>query len=62
MTKNEIFETYGKAKNGDRKAQDAIVAEHKVAYPNNYYHDVDDLRGKTDFKQTLHTMYLHLYR
>lgn len=62
LDKNEVFDVYGKALKGDRKAQDVIVTLHRKAFPDHHLHMYDNLRSETNFKETLHMMYLHLYR
>ena len=64
MTKNEIFELYKLVQQKDREAEKKLIAEHKKAYPRHSFHKGIGPHPKTDpyYRNTLHTMYLHLYK
>jgi hypothetical protein len=55
MSKNEIFELYGKVLKGDIPSKKTFIDLYKSAYPNNwwFYNEPN--------KENLHIMYLHLY-
>jgi hypothetical protein len=63
MTKDEIFELYKKVQKRDKSAEDMLIAQHKLKYPDNYFHK-NGLNRSTaiDYRSELHVMYLHLYR
>lgn len=57
MTKDELFELYGRVQKKDKVAEDLLIAEHKKHWP--HHHPVH--RSSTiDYRDTLHTFYLHL--
>ena len=65
MTKQELFELYGKVQKKDKDAEKLLIQEHKKKYPDSHYQKFPQLLdpGKNNnYRQDLHIMYLHLYR
>lgn len=58
MSKNEIFELYGKVQKGDKQAKQEMVALYKKEFPrkNIYYKDLNISKSE------MHMIYSHLYR
>lgn len=65
MTKDELFNLYGKVQKKDKAAEKLLIQEHKKQYPDHFYHKVPRLLDSSKnnrYRQDVHIMYLHLYR
>ena len=54
MTKEQIFELYGKVLKGDKLAKKEFVGLYMSKFPNRNWMDLS--------QNSLHIMYLHLYK
>ena len=61
MNKEDLFDLYGKVQKGDKNAEEVLIEEHKRVYPRHVFHTMHKTEVH-DYKQMLHTMYLHLYK
>jgi hypothetical protein len=64
MNQDKIFRLYKRVQNRDRDAEKLLIAEHKKMYPQNHLHKHGQLvpGGCAEYRQNLHTVYLHLTR
>jgi len=60
LTNDQLFHLYKRVQQKDRAAEDQLIAEHRIKFPN--YKPVIK-RGKSDrYREELHMIYLHLTR